>query len=61
MVRPEVLAIRPRMPASWRICAMLPRAPESAIMKMGLRASRLACRALATSSVVFDQILMTLA
>jgi hypothetical protein len=26
------LAIRPRMPASWRICACEPRAPESAMM-----------------------------
>src|SRR5690349_5047120 len=30
------LAMRPRMPASWRICAALPRAPESAIMKIEL-------------------------
>ena len=32
MVRPAVLAIRPRMPASWRICFIEPRAPEVAIM-----------------------------
>ena len=25
------------MPASWRICWALPRAPESAIMKIGLK------------------------
>ena len=28
MARPEVLAIRPRIPASWRIWSMEPRAPE---------------------------------
>mgnify|MGYP007099127599 CR=1 FL=1 len=32
MIEPSGLAIRPRMPASWRICAAEPRAPESAIM-----------------------------
>src|SRR5256885_1802974 len=32
MMEPSGLAIRPRMPASWRICAAEPRAPESAIM-----------------------------
>ena len=31
-VRPAVLAIRPRIPASWRICFMEPRAPEVAII-----------------------------
>ena len=36
MVAPEVFAIRPRIPASWRIWAFEPRAPESAIMKMGV-------------------------
>ena len=36
MIEPSGLAIRPRMPASWRICAAEPRAPESAIMKMEL-------------------------
>ena len=36
MVRPEVSAIRPRMPANWRIWAEEPRAPESAIIQMGL-------------------------
>ena len=34
MIEPSGLAIRPRIPASWRICWWLPRAPESAIMKM---------------------------
>ncbi len=32
MISPEGLAIKPRMPASWRICAGEPRAPECAIM-----------------------------
>ena len=41
MISPFGLAIRPRMPASWRICLNDPRAPELAIMKMGLRWSRL--------------------
>ena len=36
MISPFGLAIRPRMPASWRICLNEPRAPELAIMKMGL-------------------------
>ncbi len=37
MISPEGLAIRPRMPASCRICCAEPRAPESAIMKIGLK------------------------
>jgi hypothetical protein len=37
MISPDGFAMRPRMPASWRICCALPRAPESAIMKMGLK------------------------
>ena len=32
MIEPSGFAIRPRIPASWRICAAEPRAPESAIM-----------------------------
>ncbi len=36
MISPFGLAIRPRMPASWRICLNEPRAPELAIMKIGL-------------------------
>ena len=51
MISPFGLAIRPRMPASWRICLNDPRAPELAIMKMGLRWSRFASMAAATSSV----------
>ena len=37
MISPVGLAIRPRMPASWRICWAEPRAPESAIMKIELK------------------------
>ena len=36
MISPEGFAIRPRMPASWRICSREPRAPESAISRIGL-------------------------
>ena len=36
MISPFGFAIRPRMPASWRICLNDPRAPELAIMKTGL-------------------------
>ena len=32
MIRPEGSAIRPRIPAIWEICWMLPLAPELAIM-----------------------------
>ena len=35
MISPFGFAIRPRMPASWRICLNDPRAPELAIMKIG--------------------------
>ena len=51
MISPFGLAIRPRMPASWRICLNEPRAPELAIMKIGLSSSRFATIASATSSV----------
>ena len=43
MIEPSGLAIRPRMPASCRICAAEPRAPESAIMKMELNESCSTC------------------
>ncbi len=36
MISPDGLAIRPRMPASWRIWSCEPRAPEFAIMKIEL-------------------------
>ncbi len=39
MISPDGFAISPRMPASWRIWSLLPRAPESAIMKTGLNPS----------------------
>ncbi len=51
MISPFGLAISPRIPASWRICLNDPRAPELAIMKIGLRWSRLSCIACPTSSV----------
>ena len=51
MISPFGLAIRPRIPASWRICLNDPRAPELAIMKIGLSVSRFAIIASATSSV----------
>ena len=37
MISPDGFAIRPRMPASWRICCFEPRAPESAMMYTGLK------------------------
>ena len=52
MVLPTVLAIRPRIPASWRIWFMLPRAPELDIMKMGLNRSRQSFSAWVTSLMV---------
>ncbi len=51
MISPFGLAMRPRMPASWRICENEPRAPELAIMKMGLSSSRCSFSAAATSLV----------
>ena len=54
IVRPAVFAIRPRIPVSWRICFIEPRAPESAIMKMGLYWSMLRVSASVTSPVVFS-------
>ena len=55
MISPFGLAIRPRMPASWRICLNEPRAPELAIMKIGLSSSRLRSIACPTSSVALSQ------
>ena len=55
MISPFGLAIRPRMPASWRICLNEPRAPELAIMKIGLSSSRLCSIAWPTSSVARSQ------
>ena len=37
MTSPDGLAMSPRIPASCRICCFDPRAPESAIMKIGLK------------------------
>ena len=36
IISPLGFAIKPRMPESCLICALLPRAPESTIMKSGL-------------------------
>ena len=55
MISPFGLAIRPRIPASWRICLNEPRAPELAIMKIGFNSSRLSSIACATSSVALFQ------
>ena len=37
MISPEGLAIRPRIPATCLIWSLLPLAPESVIIKMGLK------------------------
>ena len=67
MIAPVVLAIRPRIPASWRICFSLPLAPESTIMNTGLkrpvarsRACMVASMSSATRFVVFDHTSITL-
>ena len=75
IMEPSGLAIRPRMPASWRICAAEPRAPESAIMYTELKefcltvsplalmtssVPSLPIMALATWSLVRDQMSTTL-
>ena len=57
MISPFGFAIRPRMPASWRICLNEPRAPELAIMNTGFSSSRLSCIASATVSVASVQML----
>ena len=51
MISPFGEAMRPRMPASWRICLNEPRAPELAIMYTGLRRRKFFSMASATSSV----------
>ena len=48
---PFGLAMRPRMPANWRICLNEPRAPELAIMYTGLSLWKCCSMAWATSSV----------
>ena len=37
IISPDGFAIKPRIPASCRICCLLPLAPESAIIKTGLK------------------------
>ena len=55
MISPFGFAIRPRIPASWRIWLNEPRAPELAIMKMEFVGSRFAFIASATLSVASVQ------
>ena len=55
MISPFGFAIRPRMPASWRICVNEPRAPELAIMKIGFSSSSAFSIAVATVSVASVQ------
>ena len=59
MISPFGLAMRPRMPASWRICLKLPRAPDVAIMKMGFVFRICFIISSATSSVARPQISTT--
>ena len=59
MISPFGFAIRPRMPASWRIWLNDPRAPELAIMKIGFVSWRVAFIASATSSVASVQMAVT--
>ncbi len=59
MISPFGLATRPRIPAIWRTCMKLPRAPESTIMWTGLVGGKFSCIARATSSVARVQISMS--
>ncbi len=52
MMSPDGLAMSPRIPASWRTCCSEPRAPESAIMKSGLKGVKVSITWSDTSSVV---------
>ena len=60
MVLPLVANIEPRIAASCLICLVEPRAPESAMILIGLRSWKHAIILAVTSSVVFAQILITL-
>ena len=55
MISPFGLFTRPRIPAIWRICIQLPRAPESTIRKMVFRRSKFSRMALSTSLVASVQ------
>ena len=55
MISPFGLVTRPRMPAIWRICIQLPRAPESTIRKMVLSRWKFARIAWSTSLVASVQ------
>jgi hypothetical protein len=50
---------QPRMPAIWRTCIQLPRAPEWTIMNTGLVRGKFSCMASATSLVARVQISMS--
>ena len=59
IVRPDVSAISPRIPASCLICWLEPRAPESAIMKMLLYLSSPEISALVSSASVLNHVSTT--
>jgi hypothetical protein len=59
MISPFGLATRPRMPAIWRTCIQLPRAPEWTIMKTGLVRGNASSIDLATSLVASVQMLIS--
>ena len=59
MISPFGFAIRPRIPASWRIWLNDPRAPELAIMKIEFVSWRFSFMASATSSVACVHSAMT--
>ena len=58
MISPLVLFTRPRIPAMFRICSQLPRAPEDTMRLMVLSAGKFAFIAACTSSVASVQILI---
>ena len=55
MIRPDGSVISPRIPASWRICWMLPRAPDWAIMYSGLKGVNVLSMARVIASVASVQ------
>ncbi|SIM41642.1 Uncharacterised protein [Mycobacteroides abscessus subsp. abscessus] len=55
MISPLVLDTSPRMPAIWRTCIQLPRAPEETIRLMVFSPVRFSIIAAATSSVALVQ------
>ncbi len=59
MISPLGLFTRPRIPAMFRICSQLPRAPEDTMRLMVLSSGKCAFIAACTSSVASVQILMS--